>query len=57
VPGPVYSTSIERTIGGACGAACGACARTTVAPTSAQMEAAQIANDGGRIHPEKYFIG
>src|SRR6266508_5079865 len=58
VPGPVYSTSIERTMGGPCGAgACGACARPTVAPSSAQIEAAQTANGGGRIHPEKYFIG
>src|SRR5213076_2714073 len=57
VPGPVYSTSIERTMGGPCGAACGACARATVAASSAQMEAAQIANGGGRIHPEKYLIG
>src|SRR5262245_22942688 len=58
VPGPVYSTSIERTMGGACGCAgaCGACARATVAPSSAQTEAAQIANGGGRIHLGKYFI-
>jgi len=28
-----------------------------VAASSAQMEAAQIANGGGRIHPEKYLIG
>jgi len=53
----VYSTSIERTMGGPCGAACGACARATAAPSSAQIEAAQIANVGGRIHPEKYLIG
>src|SRR2546423_15067105 len=57
VPGPVYSTSIERTMGGPCGGACGACARATVAASSAQMEAAQIANGGGRSPPEKNLLG
>jgi hypothetical protein len=57
VPGPVYSTATERTMGCCGGAACGACARAAVAPSSAQIEAAQIANGGGRIHPEKYLIG
>jgi hypothetical protein len=41
------------------GAACGAWrlwARADIAPSSAQMEATQIANGTGRIHPEKYLI-
>jgi len=39
------------------GADCGACARTIMGLANAQMEATQIANGGGRIHPEKCLIG
>src|SRR4029450_1337272 len=55
VAGPVYSTSIDRMMGGP-GADCGACARTITAVKSAQREAIQIAIDGGRIHPQKRCI-
>ena len=47
---------MERMIGAA-GADWGACARAISAPNNAQIEATQIANGGGRIHPETYLIG
>jgi hypothetical protein len=50
--GPAYSTSIDRMIGGPSGA----CARADTAPSSAQMDATQIANGGRRSHPEKCLI-
>src|SRR5574338_1200660 len=53
--GPVYCTSRERMTGGP-GADGGACARTTIAVKSVQKEATQIANGGGRIHPQKRCI-
>src|SRR4029453_2387305 len=55
VAGPVYSTSMERIMGGP-GADCGACARASTVAKTAQREAIQIATGGGRIHPQKRCI-
>ena len=56
VGAPVYSTSIDRMMGRG-GGPCGACGRADDAPNTAQMNATQVADSGGRIHPEKSFIG
>src|SRR5437773_9574325 len=56
VGGPLYSTSISRMMGRG-GGACGACDHANGVPSSAQMNATQVADSGGRIHPEKCLIG
>src|SRR5262249_10305867 len=55
VAGPVYSTSMERIMGGP-GADGGACARAVTVVKRVKKEATQIAIGKGRVHPQKRCI-
>src|SRR6266403_356618 len=53
--GPVYSTSMERIMGGP-GADGGACARTVRGVKSALRDAINIAKGGGGVNPQERCI-